>query len=118
MANPTHFRNLTSSLSLGLALTALAISFLLSVVAPQPAQAQTFQVIYTFTGNVPTAWTTNLNCSFTKKGTQVKGGKCIAANCPDAYQHPTDHKQVACPVNASRGYVVTYCPSGSSMPNP
>jgi uncharacterized repeat protein (TIGR03803 family) len=50
MANPTHFRNLTSSLSLGLALTALAISFLLSVVAPQPAQAQTFRVIYTFTG--------------------------------------------------------------------
>ena len=68
--------------------------------------------------NVPIAWTTNLNCSFTKKGTQVKGGKCIAANCPDAYQHPTDDKQVACPVNASRGYVVTYCPAGSSMPNP
>ena len=68
--------------------------------------------------NVPIEWTTNLNCSFTKKGTQVKGGKCFAASCPDAYQHPTDDKQVACPVNASRGYVVTYCPAGSSLPNP
>ena len=68
--------------------------------------------------NVPIAWTTNLDCSFTTKGTQVKGGKCIAASCPDAYQHPTDDKQVACPVNASRGYVVTYCPAGSSMPSP
>ncbi len=68
--------------------------------------------------NVPIEWTTNQNCSFTSKGTQVKSGKCFAASCPDAYQHPTDDKQVACPVNASRGYVVTYCPSGSSMPNP
>jgi hypothetical protein len=68
--------------------------------------------------NVPIEWTTNLNCSFTKKGTQVKGGKCFAASCTDAYQHPTDDKQVACPVNAARGYVVTYCPAGSSMPNP
>jgi len=68
--------------------------------------------------NVPIAWTTNLDCTFTSKGTQVKGGKCIAASCPDAYQHPTDDKQVACSVNASRGYVVTYCPAGSSMPDP
>ena len=68
--------------------------------------------------NVPIEWTTNLNCSFTTKGTQVKGGKCFAANCPDAYQHPTDDKQVACAVNAGRGYVVTYCPAGSSLPNP
>jgi len=68
--------------------------------------------------NVPIAWTTNLDCSFTSKGTQVKGGQCLAASCPDAYQHPTDDKQVACSVNPSRGYVVTYCPSGSSMPNP
>ena len=68
--------------------------------------------------NVPIEWTTNLNCSFTTKGTQVKGGKCFGANCPDAYQHPTDDKQVACAINASRGYVVTYCPSGSSLPNP
>ena len=68
--------------------------------------------------NVPIAWTTNLDCSFTSKGTQVKGGKCLAASCPDAYQHPTDDKQVACSANPSRGYVVTYCPAGSSMPNP
>ena len=68
--------------------------------------------------NVPIQWTTNENCSFTTKGTQVKGGKCLAASCPDAYQHPTDDKQVACSVSPSRWYVVTYCPSGSSMPNP
>lgn len=68
--------------------------------------------------NMPIEWTTNLNCSFTKKGTQVKAGKCFAASCTDAYQHPTDDKQVACPVNAARGYVVTYCPAGSRMPNP
>ncbi len=68
--------------------------------------------------NVPIEWTTNQNCSFTKKGTQVKSGKCFAASCPDAYQHPTDDKQVACPVNSGRWYVVTFCPSGSSMPNP
>ena len=68
--------------------------------------------------NVPIAWTTNLDCSFTNKGTKVKGGQCLAASCPDAYQHPTDDKQVACSVNPSRGYVVTYCPSGSNMPAP
>jgi hypothetical protein len=68
--------------------------------------------------NVPIEWKTNQNCSFTTKGTQVTSGKCFAASCPDAYQHPTDDKQVSCPVNATRGYVVTYCPAGSSMPNP
>jgi len=68
--------------------------------------------------NVPVEWTTNENCSFTTKGTQVKGGKCFAASCPDAYQHPTDDKQVACPASAGRWYVVTFCSSGSSMPNP
>ena len=68
--------------------------------------------------NVPVEWTTNQNCSFSSKGTQVKGGKCFAASCPDAYQHPTDDKQVACPVSPGRGDVVTYCPAGSSMPNP
>jgi len=68
--------------------------------------------------NVPIEWTTNLDCSFSSKGTQVKSGKCFAASCPDAYQHPTDDKQVACSVNSARGYVVTYCPAGSSMPDP
>lgn len=68
--------------------------------------------------NVPIEWTTNENCSFTTKGTQVKSGKCVAASCPDAYQHPTDDKQVGCRSSSSRWYVVTYCPAGSSMPNP
>ena len=68
--------------------------------------------------NVPIAWTTNLDCSFTSKDAKVKGGQCLAASCPDAYQHPTDDKQVACSVNPSRGYVVTYCPGGSNMPAP
>jgi hypothetical protein len=68
--------------------------------------------------NVPVEWTTNENCSFTAKDTQVKSGKCFAANCPDAYQYPTDDKQVACPASGSRGYLVTYCPAGSSMPGP
>ena len=48
--------------------------------------------------NVPLAWTTNFDCSFTTKGTQIKGASCLTANCADAYQHPTDDKQVACPV--------------------
>ncbi len=64
--------------------------------------------------NVPLAWTTNFDCSFTTKGTQIKGASCLTANCADAYQHPTDDKQVACPVNPKRGYVVTYCPAGSN----
>ncbi len=50
MANPKQLRNLTSNLSFASALTALAIAFLLIAVAPQPAQAQTFKVLYTFTG--------------------------------------------------------------------
>jgi|HubBroStandDraft_6_1064221.scaffolds.fasta_scaffold212983_2 hypothetical protein len=60
--------------------------------------------------NIPVAWSTNLDCSFTKRGIQVKGAKCLAASCPDAYQHPTDDKQVSCPVSAGRGYEVKYCP--------
>src|SRR5271165_6140847 len=50
MANPRQLRNLIFSLSLGAATAALAIAFLLIVVASQPAQAQTFNVIHTFTG--------------------------------------------------------------------
>ena len=50
MANPRQLRNLIFSLSSGAATAALAIAFLLIVAAPQPAQAQTFNVIYTFTG--------------------------------------------------------------------
>ena len=68
--------------------------------------------------NVPIEWTTNLACSFTTKGKKVKGSKCFSVDCPDAYQHPTDDKQVACSVHPSRWYMVTYCPAGSSMPKP
>ena len=67
--------------------------------------------------NVPITWTTNLDCSFSSKGTKVKASSCLSADCPDAYQHPTDDKQVACSVDAKRWYVVTYCPGGSKLPN-
>src|SRR5271157_948946 len=50
MATPRQPRNLIFGLSLGAATAALAIAFLLIVVAIQPAQAQTFNVIHTFTG--------------------------------------------------------------------
>ncbi|HXJ83356.1 MAG TPA: hypothetical protein VMS64_32310 [Candidatus Methylomirabilis sp.] len=68
--------------------------------------------------NVPIAWTTNLDCNFTKQGKKVKGLQCTAVNCPDAYTYPKDDKQAACPVDANRGYVVQYCPAGSSLPSP
>jgi hypothetical protein len=68
--------------------------------------------------NVPIEWKSNLDCSFSSHGTTVRGGKCFAASCTDAYQHPTDDKQTSCLVNPSRGYLVTYCPAGSSMPAP
>lgn len=48
MASPRGFRSLIRGLSLGAAMAAVAIMFLLIVVAP--TQAQTFQVIHTFTG--------------------------------------------------------------------
>ena len=50
MANPRQPRNLIFGLSLGAATAALAIAFMLTVVATQPAQAQTFNVIHNFTG--------------------------------------------------------------------
>ena len=50
MANPRQLRNLTFNLSLGAATAALTIAFMLTVVATQPAQAQTFNVLHTFTG--------------------------------------------------------------------
>jgi|SRR5271157_220116 len=50
MANPRQLRNSIFGLSLGAATAALAIAFLLIVVAPQPVQAQTFNVLHTFTG--------------------------------------------------------------------
>ena len=60
--------------------------------------------------NIPVAWITNLDCSFITRGIKVRGAKCLAANCPEAYQHPTDDKQVSCPVSGGRGYEVKYCP--------
>jgi hypothetical protein len=68
--------------------------------------------------NVPIQWTTNLACSFTSANTQVMGLECLTVDCTDAYQHPTDDKQCACPTSTDRGYLVEFCPSGSSMPAP
>ena len=68
--------------------------------------------------NVPIAWTTNLDCNFTSQGKKVKGLQCVSVDCPDAYTHPTDDKQAACPVSPTRGYMVQFCPAGSSMPTP
>jgi uncharacterized repeat protein (TIGR03803 family) len=50
MANPRQLRRLTFGLSLGAATAALAIAFMLTVVATQSAQAQTFTVLHAFTG--------------------------------------------------------------------
>ncbi len=71
--------------------------------------------------NVPIAWSTNQsNCIFGKDAPPkiINGLNCTAVDCPSAYQHPTDAKQAACPTSPNRGYQVTYCPSGSSMPPP
>jgi len=67
--------------------------------------------------NVPVAWSTNQTCNFTKQGKKVQGLTCTSVDCPDAYQHPTDDNQAACSAsNPNRGYLVTYCPAGSSLP--
>lgn len=66
--------------------------------------------------NVPIQWTTNMPCSFTSANTQVTGLQCFTADCSDAYQYPVDDKQCSCPSSAQRGYLVEYCPAGSSMP--
>ena len=52
MTNPRQLRSLTLGLSVGAATGALALAivFLLTFVATQAAQAQTFNVIHTFTG--------------------------------------------------------------------
>ena len=54
MANLRQLRSLTPGLSVGVATVtlALAIGFVLAVVASQAAQAQTFNVLYTFTGGI------------------------------------------------------------------
>jgi len=66
--------------------------------------------------NVPVKWTTNQSCSFTTAAQSVTGLQCLTANCTDAYTHPTDDKQCACPSSATRGYRVEFCPSGSPLP--
>jgi hypothetical protein len=70
--------------------------------------------------NVPIKWSTNTNmpCSFTSAGRRVTSLQCLTAGCPDAYQHPTDDKQCACSSSSNRGYLVEFCPPGSSMPAP
>jgi hypothetical protein len=68
--------------------------------------------------NVPIAWTTNVDCNFTSQGRKVRGLQCVSVLCPDAYTHPTDDKQAACPVEPTRGYAVQFCPAGSSLPTP
>ena len=50
MANRRQLRSLIFNLSFGPATAALAIAFLLTVVASQLAQAQTFSVLHNFTG--------------------------------------------------------------------
>jgi hypothetical protein len=50
MANPRQLGNLISNLSLGAAIATLAIAFLLIVGASQSSQAQTYNVIHSFTG--------------------------------------------------------------------
>jgi uncharacterized repeat protein (TIGR03803 family) len=52
MANSRQLRNLIFNLSLGAATAALAIAFVLIVVAPQHAQAQTYTVLHNFTGGL------------------------------------------------------------------
>ena len=50
MANPRQIRNSIFRLILGAAMAALTIAFMLIVVAPPPAQAQTYKKIHNFTG--------------------------------------------------------------------
>jgi len=83
-------------------------------VDPNDCVAKAANIFY----NVPIAWTTNLDCNFTTQGRKVRGLSCTSVLCPDAYTHPTDDKQAACPVAANRGYVVQFCPAGSRLPTP
>ena len=50
MANPRQPRDLMFNLSSGAAMAALAIAVMLTVVATEAAQAQTYTVIHNFTG--------------------------------------------------------------------
>jgi hypothetical protein len=64
--------------------------------------------------NVPIAWSTSQNCSFTTQKIQRREFQCTSVDCSDAYQRPKDDKQVACPqTSPARSYTVTYC--GTSL---
>ena len=82
MANPRQLRNLIFGPGLGAATAALAIAFLLIVIAPQAAQAQTFNVIHNFTcgsdGGNPFAGLT-----MDKAGNLY--GTAIDFHCPNGY---------------------------------
>jgi len=58
LANSRQFRSLTLGLSVGTATGALAVAivFMLTVVASPAAQAQTFQIIHAFTGKQDGGW--------------------------------------------------------------
>lgn len=55
-------------------------------------------------------------CWFTSQSARVTGLQCFTADCGDAYLYPIDDVQCSCASSAQRGYLVEYCPSGSSMP--
>lgn len=67
--------------------------------------------------NLPIQWSTNQTCTFSSMGTQVTGAQCFEVSCPAAYQFPVDDKQTSCPSGSSNGYLVQFCPSGSSVPS-
>ena len=74
--------------------------------------------------NAPLKWSTNQDCyaDFATTPT-ISESKCYKVDCPEAYTHPEDAKQVACPKtgllvrNPNRGYLVEYCPDGHILPS-
>jgi uncharacterized repeat protein (TIGR03803 family) len=90
MANPRQLGNLLFGLSLGAATAPLAMVFMLTVVATQPAQAQTFGVLHNFTGGQdganPAAGLT-LDKAGNLYGTAVYGGTgCAPDGCGTVFQ--------------------------------
>lgn len=66
--------------------------------------------------NLPIKWNTNQTCYFSSKQQEVDGSQCFEVSCAAAYQFPIDDKQTACASSSSNGYLVQYCPTGSSVP--
>jgi uncharacterized repeat protein (TIGR03803 family) len=90
MANPRQRRNLIFGLSLGAATAALAILSMVTVVATQPAQAQTFSVVHNFSGGQdganPAAGLT-LDKAGNLYGTAVDGGTgCSPYGCGTVFE--------------------------------